>query len=506
MIDLNTPLDVSRWLQQRQVRELHGDSRQVQAGDAFVAWPGAAQDGRRYVAGALQAGAVAALVERDGVAAFAFDDARIASVAGLKEHAGEIAHQFYGGPSEALRVVAITGTNGKTSSAWWSAQLLAALGTPSAVVGTLGLGVPGQPFDVTGLTTPDPIRLHAGLRRFADQGLQAAVIEASSIGLEEGRMNAVRIHTAVFTNFTQDHLDYHGSMAAYWQAKRALFDWPGLQVAVVNVDDPHGAALAQELQQQADAGALDLWTLSAQGKPARLQALNVAATSTGLRFDVQETAADGSVRPALALSVPLVGDYNVYNLLSALAVARAEGRGLADAVAACRALTPVPGRMQAAWHEAPADRPLVLVDYAHTPDALEKALRALQPLAQTRGGQLWCVVGCGGDRDAGKRPLMAAVAEREAQHLLLTSDNPRTEDPQHILQQMLAGVCQPVRVQVEPDRAAAIARAVQQADGKDVILLAGKGHEDYQDMAGVKRPFSDVAEARRALEAKGVNA
>ncbi len=506
MVQLITPIDVSRWLQQRQVRDLHCDSRQVRAGDALVAWPGAAQDGRRYVATALQAGAGAVLVEREGVEAFGFDDARIASVPGLKEHAGEIAHQFYGQPSNALRVVAITGTNGKTSTAWWSAQLLAALGKPSAVVGTLGLGVPGQPFDVTGLTTPDPIRLHAGLRSFVDQGLKACVIEASSIGLEEGRMNAVRIHTAVFTNFTQDHLDYHGSMAAYWQAKRALFDWPGLRAAVVNIDDAHGAALAQELQPWAEAGTLDLWTLSAQGKEARLQATHCSATGNGLRFEALETAADGSQRPALGLSVPLVGDYNIYNLLSALAVARAEGCSLKDTVNACAALTPVPGRMQAAWPEAPSDRPLVLVDYAHTPDALEKALRALQPLTQARGGQLWCVVGCGGDRDAVKRPLMAAVAEREAQHLLLTSDNPRSEDPQHILQQMLAGVCQPAKVQVELDRAAAIARAVQQAQVTDVVLLAGKGHEDYQDVAGVKRPFSDVDQARRALQAKGTNA
>lgn len=503
---LHTAQEAAHWLQERRASALVCDSRRVAAGHAFVAWPGAAQDGRRYVQAALEAGAVAALVEHDGVPAFGFQDERIACVAGLKAQAGDIANSFYDQPSASLRVVAITGTNGKTSTAWWSAQLLAALGTPSAVVGTLGLGVPGQPFDVTGLTTPDPVMLHAGLRRFVDQGLQACVIEASSIGLEEGRMNAVRVHTAVFTNFTQDHLDYHGSMAAYWQAKRALFDWPDLQMAVVNIDDAHGAALAQELQLQADAGTLDLWTLSAQDKPARLQATHCAVTDNGLRFDVLETAADGSQRPALSLSVPLVGDYNVYNLLSSLAVARAEGRSLQDAVATCAALTPVPGRMQAAWPEAPAGLPLVLVDYAHTPDALEKALRALQPLAHKRGGQLWCMVGCGGDRDAGKRPLMAAVAEREAQHLLLTSDNPRSEDPQHILQQMLAGVCQPARVHVEPDRTAAIARAVQQAQSADVVLLAGKGHEDYQDVAGVKRPFSDVDQARQALQAKGVSA
>jgi UDP-N-acetylmuramoyl-L-alanyl-D-glutamate--2,6-diaminopimelate ligase len=496
---LHSALDVARWLQACGAHALHCDSRRVRPGDAFVAWPGAAQDGRRYVAAALDAGAVACVVEREGAEAFGFNDDRIAAVSDLKIHSGEIAHHFYREPSHRLKTVAITGTNGKTSTSWWAAQLLSRLGQPCAVVGTLGMGVPGHVFQRTGLTTPDPVMLQAGLSDFAHQGLKACVMEASSIGLQEGRLNGLRLHVAVFANLTQDHLDYHGSMDAYWAAKRALFDWPGLRVAIVNVDDPHGAQLARDLQDRAGAGALDVWTLSVQGAPARLHIPSSSLTDTGLRFDVVESLPHGASSAAYSVKLPMVGEYNLYNLLSAMAVARALGHALPDAVAACTALTPVPGRMQAVWPDEDAALPLVLVDYAHTPDALEKALQALQPLALQRGGRLWCLVGCGGNRDAGKRPLMAAAAEREASQLVLTSDNPRAENPAHILAQMRDGLLRPDAASINPDRATAIADAVARAEVRDVILLAGKGHEDYQEIQGVKHPFSDVEEACRAL-------
>ena len=502
MLTIQHPQAVADWLRGRVQGDLQCDSRRVQAGDGFVAWPGAATDGRRFVAGALQAGASAALVERDGVEAFDLNDQRIAAVPGLKALAGPIASAFYGDPSAALDVVAITGTNGKTSSAWWMAQLLSAGSLPCAVVGTLGIGLPpvsGQAATIvsTGLTTPDPVLLQSRLRGLVDAGVKACAIEASSIGLIEGRLNATRVRVAVFTNFTQDHLDFHGSMADYWTAKAALFDWPGLQAAVVNVDDPRGGALASQLASRS----LDLWTVgigsSAQAAPMRLFAQDIGFTHSGMRLTVGERDAAGEVTERHSLSLPLVGRYNVSNLLCVLASARALGVPLAHAVRACDALTPVPGRME---QVAPADtQPLVLVDYAHTPDALEKALQALQPLAQQRGGVLWVVVGCGGDRDASKRPLMAAVAERDAQHAVLTSDNPRSEDPLLILQQMVAGLSRPANALVEADRAAAIALAVQRADARDVVLIAGKGHEDYQEVLGVKKPFSDLAQARAAL-------
>lgn len=505
---LNQPQAVADWLRERVTGALQCDSRRVAVGDGFVAWPGAATDGRRYVAAALQSGAVAALVEHDGVKAFGFADGRILAVPGLKALAGPIASAFHRDPTADLDVVAFTGTNGKTSSAWWMAQLLSAVHRPCAVVGTLGIGLPpvgGQASTIvsTGLTTPDPVLLQSRLRALADQGLKACAIEASSIGIVEGRLNATHIRVAVFTNFTQDHLDYHGSMADYWTAKAALFEWPGLQAAVVNVDDARGAALASDLA----ARPLDLWTVgidpTSQRAPARLFARDIGVTHSGMRLTVGERDAEGNVVHSHALSMPLVGRYNVSNLLCVLASARALGVPLADAVQACAALSPVPGRMQ----QVPAaqTQPLVLVDYAHTPDALEKALHALQPLARERGGALWCVIGCGGDRDASKRPLMAAVAEREARHAVLTSDNPRSEDPLAILAQMRAGLAQPDAALIEPDRAAAIARAVQGAAAHDVVLIAGKGHEDYQDIMGVKKPFSDLEQARAALQVRGTD-
>jgi UDP-N-acetylmuramoyl-L-alanyl-D-glutamate--2,6-diaminopimelate ligase len=502
MKTLEHPQAVADWLRERVTGVLQCDSRRVGAGDGFVAWPGAATDGRRYVAAALQAGAVAALVEHDGVEAFGFDDDRILAVPGLKSLAGPIASAFHGDPTAALDLVAFTGTNGKTSCAWWMAQLLSSLQRPCAVVGTLGIGLPPageRPSTIvsTGLTTPDPVLLQSKLRGLVDAGVQACAIEASSIGIVEGRLNATRVRVAVFTNFTQDHLDFHGSMDAYWAAKAALFDWPGLQAAVVNTDDPRGATLTTDLSTRG----LDLWTVGIDsGATARLFARDIGFTHSGLSLTLGERDARGQQAEAHTLSLPLVGRYNVSNLLCVLAAARALGVPLADAVQACAALSPVPGRMQ----QVPAadEQPLVLVDYAHTPDALEKALHALQPLARARGGDLWCVIGCGGDRDPTKRPLMAAVAEREAQHAVLTSDNPRSEDPLAILAQMRAGLSHPEAALVEADRAAAITRAVQRAGADDVVLIAGKGHEDYQEIQGVKRPFSDLAEAQRALQGR----
>jgi UDP-N-acetylmuramoyl-L-alanyl-D-glutamate--2,6-diaminopimelate ligase len=501
MKTLDQPADIAAWLQQRVTGTLHCDSRRLQSGDGFVAWPGAATDGRRFVSGALAAGASAALVERAGVETFDLTDERVLVVPSLKALAGPIASAFFGDPSAALEMVAVTGTNGKTSCAWWTAQLLSALGRPCAVVGTLGIGQPptarepSAPLMSTGLTTPDPVMLQANLRQLVSNGVRACAVEASSIGLVEGRLNATRLRVAMFTNFSQDHLDFHGSMDAYWAAKVMLFDWPGLTSAVVNLDDPKGEELAQRMRERG----VDLWTVgfeSAAGAP-RLSAAGVAITRQGMRMTVVERDTGSAVVASHPLSLPLVGRYNLSNLLCVLGAARALGWPLADAVYACGQLTPVPGRMEQV--PAAATQPLVLVDYAHTPDALEKALQALQPLARQRGGALWVVVGCGGDRDATKRPLMAAVAERDANRVVFTSDNPRSEDPASILAQMQAGLKQPDPVLVETDRSQAIALAIKRAQPADVVLVAGKGHEDYQEIQGVKRPFSDRDHAAAAL-------
>ena len=500
------------WLQQRvpPAAALQADHRCLAAGDVFLAWPGRQTDARVHAPAALQSGAAAVLMEAAGAeqllgtaADTLFADARVALLPGLKAAAGLLADAWLGEPSARLQLLAVTGTNGKTSTACWLGQALAVAGRRCGVVGTLGIGLGDTPpaqWQATGLTSPDALTLHAALHRFARDGCSACAIEASSIGLADDRLAGVRIAVALFTNFTRDHLDWHGDMAAYWAAKRRLFDWPGLRAAVVNIDDAHGAQLAAELQPRADAGALDLWTVSraplATGaRPARLRAQALRYTAHGLALELAER---GSSAPPVAVQTGLLGDYNASNLLGVAAGLRACGLPLVTVAAALQALQPVPGRLEPV-RVSGADIE-VLVDYAHTPDALEQALRALQPLAHARGGRLVCLFGCGGNRDASKRPLMGAIAEREADAVVLTSDNPRLEDPLAILAQVRAGLQRPAAAVVEPDRRAAVEAAVAQAQPGDVLLLAGKGHEDYQDCAGGKRPYSDLLQARAALQ------
>ncbi len=489
----SSPAEAAHWLRSCVGGDLHADSRVIDSGDGFIAWPGAATDGRQHVAAALAQGAVACLVEREGVEAFGFESDAIACYPGLKAATGEIAAWFYGKPSEQLDVLAVTGTNGKTSTAWWLAEALSAskraAQSPCGVVGTLGIGMPPA-LVYTGLTTPDPVMLQRELRAFVSRGFGACAIEASSIGIAERRLDGTRIAVAVFTNFTQDHLDYHGDMDAYWQAKAELFRWPGLRAAVVNLDDVHGAALVGNLI-DSGVGSLDVWTVSAAGSPARLMARDIGYDSEGLVFSVVE--GDG---PAERLATRLIGQYNVDNLLGVLGTMRALGIPLPAAVAACQNLSSVPGRME---RIAIAGQPLAVVDYAHTPDALDKALGGLRPLAQQRGGALWCVFGCGGDRDAVKRPLMGAVVEKQADRLVITSDNPRSEKPAAIVSQILLGLADPDAAQVEVDRARAIADTLAQAAPEDVVLIAGRGHEAWQDIAGERIAFSDRAHAIDAL-------
>jgi UDP-N-acetylmuramoyl-L-alanyl-D-glutamate--2,6-diaminopimelate ligase len=488
---LHSPQDAAQWLRTQVRGVLHTDSRRVGAGDGFIAWPGGVADGRQFVTSALQQGAAACVVEHAGAENFAWGESdAIATYDGLKAASGLIAAAYYEQPSQQLDVVAITGTNGKTSSAWWLAHALQNTGKRCAMVGTLGVGEVDH-LEVTGMTTPDPVLLQARLRNMADAGVNACAIEASSIGLAEHRLDGTQVRVAMFTNFTQDHLDYHGDMASYWQAKLALFSWAGLQAAVVNVDDAQGAALAAQLQARSD---LNVWTISCSANAApsaqHIVARHIQHGARGLCFEVVEG------EESHALETQLVGYYNVSNVLGVIACLRALGHSLVDAVQACRLLPAVPGRMQTVGE---TGEPLVVIDYAHTPDAVAQAVQALLPLAKSRGGALTCVLGCGGDRDAAKRPLMAAAAEQYAQHVVLTSDNPRSEHPQTILNQMLTGLHNAAKAIVIADRAQAIAQTVQHAHAHDVVLVAGKGHEDYQEISGVKYPFSDVQHARDAL-------
>ncbi|MDT9000265.1 UDP-N-acetylmuramoyl-L-alanyl-D-glutamate--2,6-diaminopimelate ligase [Paucibacter sp. APW11] len=492
---LKSPEAAARWLQEWTTGQLRTDSRRVHHGDAFIAWPGYTRDGREFVNAALEAGAATCLVEDEDVARYGFADARVATLPGLRAKTGLIAAAYFGEPSRALNVVATTGTNGKTSTAWWTAQALSLLGQRCGVVGTLGVGeppLPGQPAQIeyTGLTTPDPVLLQAAFHRMQQDGFGACAIEASSIGVNEHRLGGTHIKVALFTNFTQDHLDYHGSMEAYWACKRALFNWPGLQSAVLNADDAKGAALAIEL-----AGRLDVWSYGLNRNDVRLAALDLHYRAGGLAFTLQEQGA-----APLLVETGLIGEYNVGNLLAVIGGLRALGHSLADVARVAALVTPVPGRMQRVGNG--RELPQLVVDYAHTPDALDKALQALQPLAAARGGKLLCVFGCGGNRDRAKRPLMGAIAARLAARVIITSDNPRHEVPEQILADIEAGLDAAAPRLVLADRRAAIAQAVLEADARDVVLVAGKGHEDYQEIAGERLPFSDVDEARLALIAR----
>ncbi len=379
-------------------------------------------------------------------------------------------------------MVGVTGTNGKTSVTQWIAQTLDRLGRRCAIIGTLGNGFVGALVPGPN-TTPSAHVLAKILPAFVEQGAAACAMEVSSIGLHQNRVAGVRFDVAVLTNLTRDHLEYHGTTEAYAAEKKKLFLRPELRTAVLNLDDPFGAALAAELD-----GRLPCigYTLSdAAGTERVLRARDLEESSAGVCFTL-----DG-----VCCTAPLLGRFNAANLLAVIGALLAGGESLEAIAAALPHLRPPPGRMELIGGN---DAPLVVVDYAHSPDALEKALTALRGTAKARGGRLVCVFGCGGERDPGKRPLMGAVAERLADVVILTSDNPRSEDPQAILAAIRAGMRKPARA--EADRERAIIAAVAEANERDVILLAGKGHEPYQEVAGIRLPFSDAAVARTALE------
>jgi UDP-N-acetylmuramoyl-L-alanyl-D-glutamate--2,6-diaminopimelate ligase len=495
MQQMHSPEQAAVWLRARVQAQLQSDSRRVQTGDAFFAWAGQHTDARHHVVQALQQGASACLVEADGLEAFealndlGLHDAPIVSYQGLKAASGAIADAYFEQPSQQMQLIAVTGTNGKTSTAWWLAQALTRLGQRCTVVGTLGLGEPGQ-MHSTGLTTPDPLQLQTQLRRWVNEGVKACAMEASSIGLVEHRLNGCHIRTAILTNFTQDHLDYHGDMQTYWQAKQSLFEWPGLATAVINWDDPKGQALCEMLASTP----VQVWTVSMHSTQANVYARHVRTTAQGMEFEVVCGEQSQSV------SSQCVGEFNVMNMLGVMAVLCQAGHRLSAVVDACHALQPVPGRMQT-WGR--VGTPAVVVDYAHTPDAVAKALQALRPWAHARGGRLYCVLGSGGDRDSSKRAPMGRSAEAHADQVCLTSDNPRSEDPQHIVQQMLAGMTQPHKAIQQLDRAKAISDSIAQAQAADVVLVAGKGHETYQEVQGQKLPFSDSDHVVLALQRWG---
>jgi UDP-N-acetylmuramoyl-L-alanyl-D-glutamate--2,6-diaminopimelate ligase len=463
--------------------ELTADSRTVTNGSVFVAYPGTARDGRSFIADAIARGASAILWESGG---FAWDprweSVPNVPVENLREKVSALAGRAFGDPSRSLWMAGVTGTNGKTSVAQWIAQSMDGLGQRSAVLGTLGNGLVGELAEARN-TTPDAIVLQRLLADYLRRGARAAAMEVSSHGLDQDRTAGIRYDVAVFTNLTRDHLDYHGSLEDYAEAKYRLFSARGLSHAVINTDDVWGARFAKRL---AGSG-LDLITFG-EGAQARLRAIDVSLSDEGVRFTMRGEWGQGEIAAA-----PL-GAFNVSNLLAVAGALLAKGIGFEEMLRTVSTLRPVAGRLERVGGGAV---PLVVVDYAHTPDALEKALEALRP-AVGAGHRLICVFGCGGERDAGKRPLMGSVAARLADRVVVTSDNPRGENPRAIIDQVLEGIPSG-RAEAIEDRQVAIFSAVHQAGAADVVLLAGKGHETYQEIAGVRLPFNDREVAAAAL-------
>ena len=490
--------ELAAWLRTRLAprAQLCSDSRRVRRGDAFFAWPGHRADGRTHIADARARGAAALIVDDAAPAPSPAEDLRV--VHGLRDLAGEIAACWHGEPASRIDLIAVTGTNGKTSCSQWIAQGLAQSGRRCAVIGTLGSGLLDRDgaasLESFGLTMPDALALHAMLADFVGAGARSVVMEASSIGLDQKRLSGAQPAVAVFTNLSRDHLDYHGTEEAYAEAKLALFRMPGLAAAVLNGDEPFSARARASLPPGCRAIVYGTRPspLAASGAE-QLLAEAIEEHAEGLRLSI------GGDFGVARIDLPLLGRFNALNALAVAGAWIASGLSLEQAVAGLARLRPVPGRLERVVSPTTASpQPLVVVDYAHTPDALAQALAALRPITRARGGRLWCVFGAGGERDAGKRPQMGASASAGADRVVLTSDNPRSEDPAAIAAQIASGMLRAAD-RVELDRGLAIAEAVAGADPSDVVLIAGKGHERWQELAHQRLAFSDVGEAARQL-------
>lgn len=480
-----------------QVSGLTLDNRKIQPGMAFVALRGTRQHGLDYAAAAVQAGAVTVLYEpEDGLQQPPLS-VEFVPVLSLREHLGTLADRFYSSPSAGLCMVGVTGTDGKTSVSHFVAEALNTKAHEAAVIGTLGIGLPGALQPATH-TTPDALTVHGVLRELRETGFPTVAMEVSSHALDQGRVNGIRFDVAVLTNLTRDHLDYHGTVEAYAEAKRKLFHWPDLKAVVLNLDDAFGRKLVAELHGK-PLQVLGYGVGSAAEYPAgTLVATKPVFDHTGIRATVVWGDVQGS------LQAPVLGQFNLHNLLAALGVLLAKGMAFDEALQRLQQVWVVPGRMErvisAVLSERGDDSKLVVVDYAHTPGALEQVLRAVR--VHTRG-RLICVFGCGGDRDRGKRPLMAQKAESAADVVIITDDNPRSENPQQIFEDIMQGIYNKAGVTLEHDRAKAIRLAIGQAQPGDTVLIAGKGHETVQILANGTVPFDDRIQAAQALQECG---
>lgn len=468
------------------VRGLQLDSRQVKSGDLFCAVFGKNHDARDYIDLAVANGAAAVLADTGGnwqdISRVA--DVPVIAVSGLRTRLGDIAARFYQYPSSKLQIIGVTGTNGKTSCTQFIAQILNSLQQTCGVVGTLGYGVYPDLRD-TGFTTPDALTLQAALADLHLRRAKTVAMEASSQGLHQHRLKSVEFYSAVFTNLTRDHLDYHGTMEAYAESKRRLFESPTLKVGIVNMDDSHAAVMLNALPRCANS-----FTYSVNNRLADVSVRELIFRADGFDALVQTPWGQGQINSQL------LGAFNLSNVLAAVCAVMTmpENYKLEAVLKAASALESVNGRMSVVGS---AGGMTAVVDYAHTPDGLRSALEAVR---QHTKGKVWCVFGCGGNRDQGKRPLMAEMAEALADKVIVTDDNPRLENADDIVRQILFGFSNRAAVLVERDRAKAIHLAVTQAGEGDVVLVAGKGHENYQDIGGQRMAFSDASQVRLALQ------
>lgn len=479
---------------QLQVNGLQLDSRKVVSGDLFLACGGALRDGREFIEQAITLGAVAVLAERGEkwLGNQVYQNVPVIVVDQLPQWISEIAGRFYEHPSRQLSLLGVTGTNGKTSCTHLFMQLQNRLRHSCGVIGTLGVGVDGE-FNLGINTTPDAIAIQKDLSDWQQSGVQRAAMEVSSHGLEQGRVAALQFEQAIFTNLTRDHLDYHGTMEAYGAAKAELFRMPGLKVAIVNGDDTFAQRVIQQLPESV---AVYCYSTRRSGAAAsRQNPVNVWVDQLNFH-DHGVNAQLHTPWGKFELNSPLLGEFNLSNVLAVIVAAINTGLPAEEVIKAVVTLKTVAGRMERLPSQSGVT---AVVDYAHTPDALEHALKAMR---QHTRGKLWCVFGCGGDRDQGKRPQMGEVAQRFADHVIVTSDNPRNENPAHIINEILSGIDRPSLV--EEDRAKAIAFAIAQAAVGDSVLVAGKGHEDYQQVGDNRLPFSDIKQVRLALAAREV--
>lgn len=487
------------------------DTRVLKAGDVMLAYPvGNSRqltDNRSYITKALSLGAALVLYEPSGLTEelkTVCKDSRCVAVSDLAEQAGEIAANWYGHPSQSMRVVGITGTNGKTTVSQWLSQALHSADQPSGVIGTLGAGIAND-LIMTGFTTPDAARLQALLKDIQKSGARSVAVEVSSHALDQGRVNGTNFETVVITNLSQDHLDYHDDMKEYAAAKKKILDLPGVKQVVVNADDWFGQECLQYLAKKMGDADITVWAYAnksenllslpcfAKQSIRKVLATDLKMNDQGMKFQLIIDGEDVGL-----IQSRIVGDFNVSNALAVLACLLAGGKTIKSAKNSLEQLQAVQGRMELVPRST-VQQPMAVIDFAHTPDALEQVLKTLQEITKQRAGQLWCVFGCGGDRDALKRPIMGRIAESFADHVMVTSDNPRSEVPEKIMADILSGFEVPEKAQVNTDRATAILQTIRQAKPEDVILIAGKGHEETQEIAGKKHPFSDRVHVQLAM-------